>query len=97
LISWASANRDEDEFPDPDRFDLERGRNRHLAFGAGPHRCAGSSLARLNLRIAVEAMAQRILDPAMKIDEGEVPFHSAFNRTPLRLPLQFRPGARIGA
>ncbi|HVA07800.1 MAG TPA: cytochrome P450, partial [Acidimicrobiales bacterium] len=63
LISWASANRDEDEFPDSDKFDLDRDRNRHLAFGAGPHRCAGSSLARLNLRIAVEAMTQRILDP----------------------------------
>ncbi|MBO0727988.1 MAG: cytochrome P450, partial [Acidimicrobiaceae bacterium] len=38
LISWASANRDEDEFPDPDRFALDRASNRHLAFGAGPHR-----------------------------------------------------------
>jgi cytochrome P450 len=96
LISWASANRDEDEFPDPDKFDLERGRNRHLAFGAGPHRCAGSTLARLNLRIAVEAMAQRILDPEITIDEQAIPFHSAFNRTPLSLPLRFRPGPRLG-
>jgi cytochrome P450 len=96
LISWASANRDEDEFPDPDKFDLDRGRNRHLAFGAGPHRCAGSNLARLNLRLAVEAMSQRILDPEVTIPEGEIPFHSAFNRTPLSLPLKFRPGPCIG-
>jgi cytochrome P450 len=96
LISWASANRDPDEFPDPDRFDLER-RNRHLAFGAGPHRCAGSNLARLNLRIAVEAMTQRILDPEVTIPESEIHFHSAFNRAPLNLPLKFRPGPRVGA
>jgi cytochrome P450 len=96
LISWASANRDPEEFPDPDTFDLDR-RNRHLAFGAGPHRCAGSNLARLNLRIAVEAMTQRILDPEVTIPEGDIPFHSAFNRAPLSLPLKFRPGPRISA
>jgi cytochrome P450 len=96
LISWASANRDEDEFSDPDKFDLDRGRNRHLAFGAGPHRCAGSNLARLNLRIAVEAMTQRILEPQVTIPEHEIPFHSAFNRTPLNLPLKFHPGPRVG-
>lgn len=96
LISWASANRDADEFPDPDSFDLDRGRNRHLAFGAGPHRCAGSHLARLNLRIAVEAMTQRILDPEVTVPEREIHFHSAFNRTPLNLPLKFRPGPRVG-
>ena len=50
LIYWASANRDEGEFACPADFDLDRASNRHLAFGAGPHRCAGSNLARLNLR-----------------------------------------------
>jgi cytochrome P450 len=97
LISWASANRDEEEFRDPDEFHLDRGRNRHLAFGAGPHRCAGSNLARLNLRIAVEAIVQRILDPQVTVPERQIPFHSAFNRTPLQLPLNFRPGPRVGA
>jgi cytochrome P450 len=97
LISWASANRDEDEFPEPDKFDLARGHNRHLAFGAGPHRCAGSNLARLNLRVAVEAMTQRIIDPEMTVPEREIHFHSAFNRAPLNLPLKFRPGPRVSA
>src|SRR5690606_33939154 len=41
LVSWAAANRDGGEFPDPDAFDPDRESNRHLSFGAGPHRCAG--------------------------------------------------------
>jgi hypothetical protein len=55
LIYWASANRDEIEFERPELFDLDRKPNRHIAFGAGPHRCLGSNLARLNLRIAIGA------------------------------------------
>jgi cytochrome P450 len=50
IMYWASANRDPDEFEDPEKFDLTRPRNRHVSFGAGPHRCTGSNLARLNLR-----------------------------------------------
>ncbi len=53
LVSWAAANRDEKEFACPAQFDLDRASNRHIAFGAGPHRCAGSNLARMNIRIAV--------------------------------------------
>ena len=60
LVSWASANRDEAEFPNADRFDFERVSNRHVAFGAGPHRCAGSNLARMNLRIALEEIVGRL-------------------------------------
>ena len=64
LIYWASANRDEGEFACPADFDLDRASNRHLAFGAGPHRCAGSNLARLNLRVALEELVRRLDDLA---------------------------------
>lgn len=97
LISWASANRDEDEFPEPDTFDLDRERNRHIAFGAGPHRCAGSNLARLNLQIAVHEVVQRLHDLTLLAPEGSLPFHTAFNRSPLALPLGFAPGPRLAA
>lgn len=94
LLSWVSANRDEAEFPDPDHFDLDRERNRHIAFGAGPHRCAGSNLARLNLRVAVAELTRRLTDFRLQTPEDELPFHTAFNRSPLALPLAFSP---IGA
>jgi cytochrome P450 len=97
IISWAAANRDEAEFPCPARFDLNRKSNRHLAFGAGPHRCAGSSLARMNLRIALEELVRRLHDIRLEPGVEPLPFHSAFNRSPLTLPITFRPGARVGA
>jgi cytochrome P450 len=97
LISWASANRDGDEFPDPDSFRLDRKSNRHIAFGAGPHRCAGSNLARMNLRIAVEELVRRVRDIELGIPVGDVPFHSAYNRSPLSLPITFTPGPPSGA
>nr|MDT0667339.1 cytochrome P450 [Micromonospora sp. DSM 115978] len=86
LMYWVSANRDETEFDNPDAFDLDRARNRHIAFGAGPHRCAGSSLARMNLRIAFEEIVRRLDD--IKLQPGaDVDFHTTFNRAPLSVPI----------
>jgi cytochrome P450 len=88
LVYWASANRDEAEFDDPDRFDLHRTRNRHIAFGGGPHRCAGSNLARMNLRIALEEILRRL--DGFKLREGsQTAYHSTFNRAPLSVPISF--------
>jgi len=96
IIYWASANRDGSEFPDPDAFSLDRASNRHLAFGAGPHRCAGSNLARMNLRVALTELLGRLGDLAME-DGAELHFHSTFTRAPLAVPITFRPGPTIGA
>ena len=54
-----AANRDPQEFPDPDKMDIGRERNRHLAFGAGIHACAGMSLGRMEARIALLGFVQR--------------------------------------
>ncbi|OAJ54084.1 cytochrome P450 [Paraburkholderia ginsengiterrae] len=54
-----AANRDPEQFADPDRFDIRRDPNRHLAFGFGIHQCAGLSLARLEARIAIGRFVQR--------------------------------------
>ncbi|HMD91109.1 MAG TPA: cytochrome P450 [Trebonia sp.] len=93
LMYWASANRDEAEFPAPDAFDAGRERNRHIAFGAGPHRCVGSNLARMNLRVALGELVRRLGD--VKLQPGaDIDFHSTFNRAPLSVPITFTPGAR---
>jgi cytochrome P450 len=97
IIYWASANRDESEFPDAAEFQLDRASNRQLAFGVGPHRCAGSNLARLNLRVALEELTQRLREVTLAIEEVDIPFHSALNRSPLSLPIRFEPGVRIEA
>jgi cytochrome P450 len=62
LLLFGSANRDAAVFEDADGFHLDRRDGRHLAFGIGPHRCAGSHLARLEMRVAVEEVLRRIPD-----------------------------------
>jgi cytochrome P450 len=54
VLPFGAANRDPDVFDDPDEVVIDRRRNRHLTFGSGAHRCLGSNLARLELRIALE-------------------------------------------
>lgn len=62
VLPFVAANRDPAEFSEPDRFDMEREVNRHISFGVGPHRCAGSHLARVELAIALEEWHKRIPD-----------------------------------
>jgi hypothetical protein len=61
-LVWGAANRDEREFPDPDRFDVARAAPRHLALGHGVHFCLGAHLARLEARVAFEELLARIPD-----------------------------------
>ena len=70
LMNFPAANRDPEVFPDADQVILDRQQNRHLAFGAGIHRCAGSNLARMELRVAVQVWLEKIpefdlVDPAL--------------------------------
>jgi cytochrome P450 len=97
LMSWASANRDEDEFSSPEVFDPHRLTKRHLTFGAGPHRCLGSNLARMNLRIAVEEVVRRLDEIQLQEGAEPIPFHIAYNRTPLAVPITFLAGPRVNA
>jgi hypothetical protein len=60
LLSFPAANRDPAVFPEPDRVVIDRGANRHAAFGLGIHRCIGSNLARMEIRTALEQWLARI-------------------------------------
>ncbi len=68
LLLTGSANRDEREFPDPDRFDVTRKPEQHLALGYGVHFCLGASLARLESRVTIEEFARRF--PRYTVDES---------------------------
>ena len=65
-----SANRDPREFENADQVVIDRAINRHIAFGAGPHRCLGSSLAREELKTAMEMWHERI--PNYRLADGAV-------------------------
>jgi cytochrome P450 len=60
IVFYGSANRDERKYPHPDRFDVRRGANDQLSFGAGPHACVGMHLARIEMRALFTALASRV-------------------------------------
>jgi cytochrome P450 len=85
---FASGNRDEHQFADPERFDIDRNPQGHLGFGQGVHFCLGASLARLEARVAFEALFERCRD--FRLADPEIPLiESYFVRGPKRLLLQF--------
>jgi pimeloyl-[acyl-carrier protein] synthase len=66
-LSLGAANRDPEVFAEPDRFEVSRAHNRHLAFGAGSHACLGMTLARRELEISLERLVRRM--PRLRLDE----------------------------
>jgi pimeloyl-[acyl-carrier protein] synthase len=70
IAVFAAANRDPERFPDPDKLDLRRTDNRHVAFAWGPHYCFGAPLARLEGQIAFETMLRRL--PNLKLEPQEL-------------------------
>jgi cytochrome P450 len=87
-VLWAAANADAAAFPDPFAVDFARRGNGHVGFAAGPHRCLGSNLARLELRLAIEEFHRRIPDYA--ITPGDQVVYTNYGvRAAVRLPVTF--------
>jgi hypothetical protein len=87
LVPYVAANRDPEAFERPDEVIIEREDNRHLAFGLGIHRCIGSNLARLELRLAVQAFVRAFPTFAVA-DESAVSYGGGQVRGPRVLPLR---------
>lgn len=82
-----AANRDPEEFPDPDRLDIERQPNRHVAFGYGVHYCLGAALSRIEAPIAINTILNRM--PDLKLAMDAVTWNNAVFRGLEALPVAF--------
>jgi cytochrome P450 len=97
VVSWyVAANRDPEVFADPDRFDITRAPNPHVAFGAGRHFCLGSHLARLELALMFEAIVTRLADlrPTAPWRYRQSPIAPSV-LGPAVMPAAFTPGPRV--
>ncbi|MCW2672160.1 MAG: cytochrome [Frankiales bacterium] len=96
LLLYPSANRDEEVFDDPFRFDITRTPNEHVAFGFGTHFCLGNALARVEVRTMVDRVLERLPDLEL-VEPDEPAFRPAnFVSGYESLPVRFTPTAPIG-
>jgi cytochrome P450 family 142 subfamily A polypeptide 1 len=96
LLLYPSANRDEEVFDDPFRFDVDRSPNDHVAFGFGTHFCLGNSLARLELRVMFEELLRRLPDIAL-VEPSEPAARAAnFISGYEAMPVRFTPASPVG-
>jgi cholest-4-en-3-one 26-monooxygenase len=96
VLLYPSANRDADAFPDPDRFDIHRTPNDHLAFGFGTHHCLGANLARLELRVMFDSILDRMHDIELGRDQEPTNRATNFVSGYETMPIRFAPGPRTG-
>jgi cytochrome P450 family 142 subfamily A polypeptide 1 len=95
ILMYPSANRDPTVFDDPDRLDVRREPNPHLAFGFGSHFCMGASLARLELRVMFSELLRRL--PDLHLTGDPLPRRSSnFISGPEAMPVAFTPPRGLG-
>jgi cytochrome P450 len=93
LAMIGSANRDPKQFPDADRFDITRDPNPHIAFGMGIHFCLGAALARLEARVALADLLERLRGLRLASAEPWEPRKGSNVLGPSRLPIRFESGS----
>ena len=92
MLTFPAANRDPMMFEDPEKVIIDRQHNRHIAFGSGIHRCAGSNLARLEMTVAIRVWLERI--PEFHVSDREpTKWAGGQVRGPRVLPVSFTPGS----
>ncbi|MDT7711218.1 MAG: hypothetical protein QOG20_6825 [Pseudonocardiales bacterium] len=96
LLPFGSANRDPEVFEAPDEVRIDRKRNRHLTFGSGAHRCLGSNLARLELRIAIEEWL-RVMPHFHLTDPDNIEWSGGQTRGPERVDVQIDAVAEVSS
>jgi hypothetical protein len=95
LLFWMAANHDPAEFEDPDDLDFHRFPNRHVAFGAGIHRCLGAHVARQELKVLTQQVLTRLSD--LQLDPEKPPVrYEGTTRGIESLHVTFTPGVRMG-
>jgi cytochrome P450 len=97
LVMIGSANRDPMKFRDPDRFDITRDPNPHVAFGHGIHFCLGASISRLEAKVALEDLLEQMKGFELASPEPWEPRKGLHIHGPLRLPIRFEPGRPAAA
>jgi cytochrome P450 len=96
-VSLGAANRDPARYADPDAFDIFRDPKQHISFGDGPHTCLGMHLARLETRVLLNAVLDRL--PHLRLDPAATDphIHGLVFRSPPDLPVQFDPASALTA
>jgi cytochrome P450 len=97
LAVIGAANRDPRQFQAPDRFDITRNPNPHIAFGHGIHFCLGAALSRIEAKVALSDFLQRVKGFELASDEPWEPRKALHVHGPTRLPIRFEPGRRAAA
>lgn len=88
LMAFPAGNHDPEMFEDADKVIIDRKKNRHFAFGSGIHRCLGSNLARMEIRVAIETVLERV--PTFELADAEaVTWTGGQVRGPRRVPIRF--------
>jgi cytochrome P450 len=97
LLAYAAGNRDPEAFEDPETVRIDRFPNKHVAFGAGMHRCVGSFLARLMFQEMITAVLERM--PDYQIDEAGLRRYASVGTVNgwTDIPCRFTPGSKVGA
>jgi cholest-4-en-3-one 26-monooxygenase len=96
LLLYESANYDDSHFDEPTTFDPDREPNDHMAFGVGAHFCLGSNLARLELRVLLDRLLDRLPDIALASDEPLIRRRNNFISGIERMEVTFTPSAPLG-